>query len=235
MAAVLPPIATAGAPPMGPVEMRVRSLADEIFDPADLTATLFTPILRARSASFIMLAHAEIEYAIEGECLRTANLLKNAADPATAMIAWGFMRVRDKSKPPKQAPLVQLAETYETLVQDGNHGIRENNLKTLLLPIGVDFAANRTDIQALHEFGGRRGLLAHNPLNLWPTTDLPTVHINSGTQAARSADQIISVIQTSHTTIHPRVDSHFQLSNRIRRSLGKTVRSLARKIDGRVQ
>lgn len=146
-------------PISGPVELRIRDLVNEIFEPSDLSAAALTPILKARSAAFLVLAHAEIEYALEQECHRTAGLLRVAAEPATAMLAWGFTSLKpdgNVTKLKKKPPLEELVEIYQQIVQS-NHGIRTHNLGLLLVPLGVDLNSAKMDMLALDEFGGAAG------------------------------------------------------------------------------
>ncbi|HCA57145.1 MAG TPA: hypothetical protein DEP46_04070 [Blastocatellia bacterium] len=215
---------------MPTVEQRVTDLAGDIFDAADLAAFAMTPKLVARSASFTVLAHAEMEHAIEEACRSTARLLQNATEPASALIIWGIIAIKDSRENlhKSRLPSADLVSIYEGVL-DSNQGIREHNLRSMLIPIGVDLASNRTDILALDEFGNRRGLLAHNPLSHWKTTDLPSVHRNMGIQAARSADQIVAAILNKHSQIDPRPFSS-GLIRRFRKQLGKNLHSLARRI-----
>ena len=218
----------------GAAEQRIRDLVYEIFEPTDIGAAVITPILKARSASFLVLAHAEIEYALELECLTTAGLLKTSSDPTLAMIAWGFAMVKDdgsvsKSKK-KRIPLETLIDSYQHIVNT-NNGIKENNLEALLLPIGVDLQPLNTDIATLNSFGARRGDLAHQPLINWKTTDLPSVHVSSGIQAGRSVDQIILAIRSGHASVVPKLRTRMKLIHSVRRKSAIILRKIAMTID----
>ncbi len=215
---------------MPTIEQNVTNLVQDIFEPADLLAFATTPKLFARSASFIILAHAEIEYALEEACRATARLLQNATEPASALMIWGIIAVKDNRADlhKSRLPAADLVSIYENVL-DTNHGIREHNLRSMLIPIGIDLVSNRTLILDLDGFGKRRGLLAHNPLSHWATNDLPSVHANMGIQAARSADQIITAISASHSQIDPRPFSSGPV-RKARKKIGKMLHSLARRI-----
>src|SRR5688572_21729425 len=221
------------APIGGPVELRIRGLVHEIFDPADLAAATLTPILKARSAAFLVLAHAEIEHALEQECLRTAGLLQVASEPATALLAWGFTSLKPDgsvAKLRKKIPLEQLVDIYKNVVTS-NHGIRTHNLEALLVPLGVDLSSVKTDMLTLDEFGGRRGDRAHQPLSNWSTTDLPSVHVRSGNQAGRSADQLILAVRAGHSSIAPATVRGSSVVPRARRGAARALRKIAAAID----
>lgn len=216
------------APIGGPIEHRIRNLANEVFDPADMAAAALTPVLKARSAAFLVLAHAEIEHALEQECLRTAGLLRVASEPVTAILAWGFTSLRpDRSvmKPKKKIPLDELVDLYVQVV-NSNHGIRTHNLDALLVPLGVDLKSVKTDILALDEFGGRRGDLAHQPLSNWTTPDLPSVHVGSGVQAGRSADELITAIRAGHSRIIPAGVRRLHPRRKVARALRRIAATL---------
>ena len=214
----------------GPVETRIQSLANEIFEPADLAASILTPALKARSASFLVLAHAEIEFAIETECRRTAGLLRLSVVPATAILAWGIVASTSEPQLKKKPALEWIVDQYDHLVTK-NHGIKEANLKMLLLPLGVDMSVAKIDISTLDAFGARRGDLAHQPLGNWTTTDLPSVHSTTGVQAGLAADQIISLIQTGHSRIPPGSSQPTGIVKRGRRLVAKLLRMGAALVD----
>lgn len=208
----------------GPVETRILDLVNEVFEPADITASVLTPALKARSASFLLLAHAEIEFAIETECRRTANLLRSSAAPATAILAWGLVAATSESAVKKKPALEWIVEQYDHVVSQ-NHGIKEANMKILLLPLGVDMNVAKVDISTLNAFGARRGELAHQPLGNWTTTDLPSVHRSSGVQAGLAADQIIDLIKTGHSRITPASGQSTGPIKRLRRLIARLLRA----------
>ena len=215
----------------GAVEMRITDLANEVFEPSDLVASALTPSLKARSASFLVLAHAEIEYAIETECRRTANLLRTSVVPTTAILAWGILTAINESASKKKPALQLIVDQYDHIISK-NHGIKEANMNMLLLPLGVDMNAAKVDVSTLDSFGARRGDLAHQPLRNWSTTDLPSVHRTYGIQAGLAADQIIGLIKTGHSSIVPAPSPRLGLSKRLGRLAAKLLRATAALIDG---
>lgn len=191
------------APNPASVEGRVRSLADELFDASDLAASELTTRTKARSAAFILLAHAEIEHAIEEQCRQTAGLLREAMEPATAMLAWGLTAVNPEGglqTPKVKMPYEALIKRYNHLVTS-NNGVKEESINTLLIPLGVDLTGLKTDIQVLEGFGRRRGGLAHMRLDEWGTKDLASAHRSDAIQAGRAADNVISAIRAGHSRI----------------------------------
>lgn len=59
--------------------------------------------------------------------------------------------------------IIDLAQTQFIKIVKENHGVRENNLKSLILPIGVDISElDHTWLTGLDNFGSLRGEIAHN-------------------------------------------------------------------------
>src|SRR2546422_1658850 len=104
---------TAPPPPPGPVEARILGLVHEVFDTGDLQVAALTPLLKGRSAAFILLAHAEIEYALEVACHKVSGLLRKSSDPAVTMLAWGFLLAKSgggtPQLPPESTPAAEVA------------------------------------------------------------------------------------------------------------------------------
>jgi hypothetical protein len=144
---------------------------------------------------------------------------------------WGFISVKENRRVnlhKKILPQNELVEIYSNVVET-NHGIKEYNLRSLLVPIGVDVMASSTDIQALNSFGESRGYLAHKPLSEWQTKDLPSAHVTGATQAAYAADQIVNAIIAQHSLIDVR-NLREPLVRRVRRTTARALRGLANRI-----
>src|SRR2546422_9499032 len=118
---------TAPPPPPGPVEARILGLVHEVFDTGDLQAAALTPLLKGRSAAFILLAHAEIEYALEVACHKVSGLLRKSSDPAVTMLAWGFLLAKSGGETPKlfskSTPVTILATADHALVDPKKRSI----------------------------------------------------------------------------------------------------------------
>jgi hypothetical protein len=199
-----------------------------LFDSGDLAATGPTVTGRVRTAAFIVLAHAEIEFAIEQECKDVAEMLENAAEPGTAMLAWGFISVReDGAMKHGKEPLKNLAGIYKGLLEH-NNGIKKEHLESMLTPIGVGLASLSLDVTVLDEFGKYRGPLAHQPVSRWTTTDLPSTVKNKGVQAGQATDRIIQAIRSTHSSIRPAAQRR---RLRVGRRLANWLRKVAAYID----
>lgn len=212
------------------VESNIRTLSTEVFDKIDLTSPSPTVHSRTRSAAFIVLAHAEIEFAIEQECLEVAKLLESATEPATAMLAWGFASIRTDGKIQNSKslfPIDELVEIYRGVIKS-NHGIKNYHLEALLLPIGIRVPTNDPDIQAIHSLGLQRGPLAHATATLWSTMDAPSTHVTRAIQAGQSADRLIASIKATHSSIRPRPKGK---GLKLRARVARLLRRLARKLD----
>lgn len=68
--------------------------------------------------------------------------------------------------------IIQVATTQYMKRHGENHGIREENLRRLLIPIGVDFAElDATWLTNISEFGKKRGEVAHKTIGAQQAID----------------------------------------------------------------
>ena len=146
------------------------------------------------------------------------------------MLAWGMVLGTSESVVKKKPALEWIVDQYDHIVKQ-NHGIKESNIRMLLLPLGVDMNVAKIDVSTLNTFGARRGDLAHQPFGNWTTTDLPSVHRSSGVQAGLAADQIIHLIGTGHSSITPASGQFTGPIKRFRRLVAKLMRSWAMSVD----
>ncbi|WP_309394961.1 HEPN domain-containing protein [Chelatococcus sambhunathii] len=137
-----------------------------------------------RARGYRLLAHAEIESFIEDVTLQAAKKKisvwttnKTPSDLVVCLIAHyhsGFdvdeegvepvfpassrPKVRDEIK-----EIVDVAFRQYVTIQNNNHGVREKNIKRLILPIGVRRdEIDPTWLTNLDEFGKQRGATAHS-------------------------------------------------------------------------
>ncbi|MBR8072653.1 hypothetical protein KDW23_21930 [Burkholderia cenocepacia] len=135
--------------------------------------------------AYRVLAHAEIEAYFEDRALETAQEARKAwlARQHLSRVALCLMAFSGKemTSPPDtlQAPsenkrkswpslvdigerLMPIVASYYKLVKEDNHGIRERNLLSLLLPIGIEHTAlDPTFLANMDSFGQLRGAAAH--------------------------------------------------------------------------
>lgn len=135
-----------------------------------------------RARGFRLLAHAEIEAFLEDACFETARASvaawdrdRTTSNTLFCLIAHyhhGFA-ADELEQPPfpdtsrqkvKEAikEVVTAAMKQYRSIHDNNHGVREDNLTRLILPIGVQKdALDPLWITNLNEFGKQRGDVAH--------------------------------------------------------------------------
>lgn len=163
-------------------ELRAHLLPDP-FDPTgsyEDEDKVSTSVLAYR-----VLAHAEIEAYFEDRALETAQEARKAwltrqhlSRVALCLVAFSG---REMARPPDslEAPtdnkrktwptLIDIGErlnpiiaSYHRLVKEENHGIRERNLLSLLLPLGIEHSAlDPTFLANMDSFGQLRGAAAH--------------------------------------------------------------------------
>lgn len=140
----------------------------------------------ARTLAYRVLAHAEIEHYLEDRCLEVAQNARNH------WVAGGFSRVigcialfsgiafqqppDSINRPPKVqkdwndlvAPNGRIEAAFSQYVyfaKEKNHGIREANLASLLIPLGIDVLKIDPDlVSRLDAFGKKRGSAAHTSM-----------------------------------------------------------------------
>lgn len=178
---------------------RIRELEKHLVPPIDPTGT-YDDAAYDRMRGFRLLIHAEIEDYIESRCLEIAvgafndwSTSRKHSIPISALVAYYTGAL---PTPPTRAgprPLgggitddldgrVRVCfESYNAIVRSRNHGIKEENLLAMLLPIG--FRASELDatwLATINSFSSTRGLIAHSgkqrlqqPID--PKTEVATV------------------------------------------------------------
>ncbi|WP_349645838.1 HEPN domain-containing protein [Candidatus Parabeggiatoa sp. HSG14] len=159
--------------------LRRHLLLDQLDDSAILEEEIYT-----RVRAFLVLAHAEIESFIEDRVkevvLKANKIWKNDQKVSKSLLALLAFSGREMEKPApslnpaRAAPQtkwdkklslterINIATRAFHDVLNNNHGIKEENLLHLLLPIGIE--VNDLDILWLtnmNDFGKKRGEIAH--------------------------------------------------------------------------
>ncbi len=190
--------------------------------PRKLSSTgLYSERVFARTIAFRLLAHAEIEAYLEDRVWELAlnSLAAMQAGAATrvavALVAFSGVKSEcppDSLKPSKAVPLEQwnqrisvcaklqaAVDSFRWLVQQ-NHGMREENLLQLLVPVGVDVASlDSVWIASMDSYGSTRGTYAHSSASSYratlkpdPQTELTTIgHLLAG---LRDVDYQVNVL-----------------------------------------
>jgi hypothetical protein len=135
-----------------------------------------TDLQHLKLQSYTLLCHAAIEEYLEELCLQVATTSRqlykeNGVITKSLVSLISAKLLDDMSEKGKKRIKGELAsdieifsaEAYTTYkhVVTSNHGIVNDNLKALLLPIGVNPETDIALMASLHSFGGKRGELAH--------------------------------------------------------------------------
>ena len=149
----------------------------------------------SRTAAYRVLAHAEIEYYLEErawEVVQNAKTLwdKSGKNTRTLICLLGFSGLT-MDKPPdtltpqkgsktvkeekiKISKKIDLAvESFKRVISQ-NHGVKEDHILSLLLPIGID--SDDLDpawLATMNTFGEKRGLVAHKSATSYMTIQTP--------------------------------------------------------------
>jgi hypothetical protein len=136
-----------------------------------------------RTRGYQLLVHAEIEAFVEERVLEVANRARlawttNALPPRSlvALIAFdepareaptSLLHPPQRRSPTLRERIERSATTFSTKVRMQNNGIRESNLLTLLMPIGVqEHDIDRTWLAMMDSWGAERGRVAHTTITV---------------------------------------------------------------------
>lgn len=154
--------------------------------PAKFTSTgIYSDRVQDRARGYRLLVHAELEAYLEdmAKSVVTAQISKwkRHRTPSNLLFAFiacyhsGWIEYDEKS----QVRLIEMARSRRKIAEKieeivdlaqqqfiqrlkENHGVREKNLRTLILPTGIDLSElDPTWITDLDDFGRKRGDLAH--------------------------------------------------------------------------
>ena len=149
-----------------------------------------------RTSAFSVLAHAEIEWYLEEIVFETANKAYGSwhqqglvTRPLLAMVAYVDSHL---GRVPQKFPtgtsrdldgrIKKSLDWFNAYTRGSNHGIREENILKLLLPVGIsEFDIDQAWLATTSSFGKKRGEIAHtsqqvsSPPN--PEDELNTVNL----------------------------------------------------------
>lgn len=160
----------------------------------DLTGT-YTPRQFDRTRGYIALVHAEIESYIESKCKdlaaqRVDDWIRNRT-PSPVIIAlhaicysgWSGLMPEPQFKLPTnqinvEARLQECRKQYDQVVES-NNGIKEENLKKLLVPLSVRMSDINSDwISDMNSLGATRGSIVHQSIGMTTQPDPKETHLN---------------------------------------------------------
>lgn len=184
----------------------------------------YDDVVYTKTLAYRVLAHAEFEAYFEDRVKDLYLAAINAWDRnsimtkvVACMLAFSTTEIDDI--PPTKAPtqlsqrqkwdkkikltgrISKCANSYRHII-DTNHGIKEENLLKLLLPIGIE--ADEIDdiwLAAMNSFGEERGSVAHSSGSNYRTTTLPDPKIeldkvNNVLEGLKAVDILLDQLNT---------------------------------------
>ncbi|MGI4822161.1 MAG: HEPN domain-containing protein [Janthinobacterium lividum] len=139
--------------------------------------------------SFRLLVHAEIESYFEDRALAIAikalDDWKSRNKATKALFSMGILAINMDGKPRNTLTRAHLVVNEYKEIIKGNHGIKTDNLKKILLPIGfVDADFDNTWLNTVDSWAGLRGEVAHAHFKthqqIDPQSELTTVNLIVG-------------------------------------------------------
>lgn len=168
------------------LESQLQALREHLL-PAEFepTGAYDNPGVYTRALAYRVLAHAEIEAFLEDRALAAVVRARDAWDKgrhvSRVILCLLAFSGKEMSSPPESlaAPtpnkqkswpslldigerLVPILSSFHKFVRTDNHGIKERNLLSLFLPIGLEHQKlDPTFLAAMESFGSLRGQAAH--------------------------------------------------------------------------
>lgn len=168
------------------LKIRMRELREHLLPKKFSPIGDYTERQQDRARGYRLLAHAEFESYLEDISRETVTQVirewKNHKKPSIIIVSflasyhssWNtdeeikneeIMKIAKSRKNIKDSidEVIDLAQKQFTNKLKDNHGIKHNNFKSLILPIGVDVSLlDQTWLTNLNNFGSKRGEIAHN-------------------------------------------------------------------------
>lgn len=189
-----------------------KNLLPAVFDPTGS----YPPEVFDHTRGFITLAHAEIEAFTEDRCLfvaQTSVKSWHASRTPTAitftLYAMCYSDWAALDSPPTtkkgtaevriEARIDDALAQYEQIINT-NHGIREPNLKKLLVPLSIRIKSDLDSawISSMSSFGGKRGQVVHTSSRVGhppdPKSTLDTVKLTI-LPGLRKLDTLLTLIE----------------------------------------
>jgi hypothetical protein len=171
------------------LKRRIKQLEKHLIGKISATGN-YTPRRNDLIRGYRLLAHAEIEHYIEEvasnavkKAFRNWKAGKKSSKVLTALLTHTDLKIAIKQKD-KKADYFGLDERINIAVTSyfnsvsQNHGIKEDNLLEILVPIGFEIDEfDQTLLSTMNSFGSNRGLTAHKSAKVAQNID-PHTEIN---------------------------------------------------------
>lgn len=188
------------------LETRITFLERNILPSASSTGS-YTKIQQDLIRSYVLLVHAEIEAYFEDvarEKVRRAlsNWMstRKKSSCLKAVLAYSGNELSYEKEIKNNSNnisfrLNKAANHFMALIQK-NHGIKENNLLSILIPLGIELSdIDPVWLSTMEAFGNLRGTIAHNSTSIHTLIDRNTEVLRINTQIMpeiQRLDQLIS-------------------------------------------
>ena len=145
-----------------------------------LSWDILDDLQRCYVRAYIALCHAEIESHFEqwatyiiGEALRRWTMEEKISLPLFSLfVHYKFMDAQGAGTNQK---VHQIINEFKKSVVERNHGIKEDNIRDLFRPLGVDDGTINSISPALNSFGDKRGEAVHASIQVQRPLDIPTL------------------------------------------------------------
>ncbi len=173
------------------LQAQLQALREHLLpDPFEPTGMYEDAGVYTRSLAYRVLAHAEIEAFLEDRALEAVTKARAVWDSdrhvSRVVLSLVAFSGKEMALPPDSlaAPndnkakswpalidinerLIPILSAFHRLVRNDNHGIKERNLLSLFLPIGLDHQKlDPAFLVAMETFGSLRGQAAHTSTNM---------------------------------------------------------------------
>ena len=181
------------------LETRITYLERNLLPPPSTTGN-YTKIQQDLIRSFVLLVHAEIEAYFEDvarekvrKALSSWTATRKKSSCLKAVLAYSgnelsYETVKKVDSNNIAFRLNKAVNHFVSLIQK-NHGVKENNLLSILIPLGVELSEiDPLWLSTMDAFGNLRGIIAHN------STSVHTL-IDRNTEVQRINTQILPEVQ----------------------------------------
>jgi hypothetical protein len=134
--------------------------------------------------SYILLVHAEVESFLEDiaeekalKCLRKWNNGRKRSNSLLSILAFCSSDIDWNKGQEHQKLTYRVNFTIKHYINQlkRNHGIKKNNILSILLPLGIEKSnIDSTWLITMESFGAQRGLIAHSTVSVQNQIDLVT-------------------------------------------------------------
>lgn len=181
------------------LQSRIKFLERNILPSANATGH-YTKIEQDLIRSYVLLVHAEIEAYFEdiviekvGKALINWTTNRKRSSCLKAVLAYAGNELSYENTPKSNSNNIafrvnKAVHHFVSLIRK-NHGIKENNIISMLIPLGIEI--NDIDpvwLSTMEGFGKERGNIAHNSMRV-------SSLIDRNTELLRINDQILPEIQ----------------------------------------